>query len=318
MLKELRRFTPARVVRNVRRLVDALDRVDSLETKIDQMMVAYQRDARFADRLPAFQARVDRSAVAAHAGTAVANAPMDCDPCPHLLVENIVPDVLYDEMLSALPPQVFFKQETGREEMQVPLPFAPAYSRLVWDCFFHDAIERAIIPAVEDRFGAAFDRVIARYWPRLGSWRESGIALRVTNSRLLLRRPGYEIKPHRDPRWAFVTCLVYLQRRNGEHVYGTQLFRMKHEREPTHSSPFWISYADCELVKDVPGGRNSALIFLNSTGVHAASIPPNAPADLERYVYQVQFGPDEATKRRLIDALSAADRPGWTTKSGAY
>jgi len=66
------------------------------------------------------------------------------------------------------------------------------------------------------------------------------------------------------------------------------------------------------------GGRNSALMFVNSTGVHAASIKGDAPADLERYVYQVQFGPDEATRQQLIASLSERDRPGWTMKSTSY
>lgn len=79
-----------------------------------------------------------------------------------------------------------------------------------------------------------------------------------------------------------------------------------------------MGYDECELVRDVPGGRNSALMFVNSTGVHAASIRSDAPADLERYVYQVQFGPDEATRQELIASLSDRDRPGWTVKSSSY
>ena len=318
MLRQVKALNPLRAVRRVRQIFAAIDAIPALQNKVEQIMIAQQKDARFADRVDAFRERMDPARLAASTKAAVMRATLGQDPCPHLVVDELLPDDFYDEMLSALPATVFFKQETGREEMQVPLPFAPLYSRLVWDFFFANAVERAIIPAAEEKFSCALDALIARYWPSLVSWRESGIHLTVRNSRLLLRRPGYEIRPHRDPRWAFVTCLVYLQRRDAPNVYGTQLLRLRNEREPAHSSPFWVDYGECELVKDVPGVRNSALMFVNSTGMHAASIGPDAPANLERYVYQVQFGPDEATRERLIASLSDADRPGWTMKSTSY
>lgn len=311
-------LNPFRTVRRIRQAIAAIEAIPSLQNKVDQIMVAYQKDARFVERLEGFRERIDPARISACTKASVMRASLGNDPCPHVVIDDLVPDDFYDEMLSALPAPVFFKQETGREEMQVPLPFAPAYSRLVWDFFFAHAVERAIVPAAEEKFSAALDAMLGRYWPRLGSWRKSGITLTVRNSRLLLRRPGYEIRPHRDPRWAFVTCLVYLQKRDAPNTYGTQLLRLRNEREPTHSSPFWVGYDECELVKDVPGARNSALMFVNSTGMHAASIDKDAPADLERYVYQVQFGPDEATRQELIASLSDRDRPGWTLKSSSY
>jgi hypothetical protein len=315
MLKTLSRLNPVRAVRTAQRLFDALDRLPELEAKVEQCMVAYQKDARFADRIPAFQSRVDVARVQAHVTSAIASAPLHRDPCPYLVLEDLLPEDLYNEMLSALPSTVFFKQhDKTREEMQVPFVFAPAYSRVVWDFFMTRVIEQALVPAVTEKFRPALDDFLAANWPTLGTWPQSGLKLRVGNSRLLLRRPGYVIRPHRDPRWAFLTCLIYLQKRGADHVYGTQLYRLKQEREATHNSPFWVDERECELVRDVPGARNSALIFLNSTGVHGASIPPDAPADLERYVYQVQLSPDEATRRRLIEMLSGARKAGWASK----
>jgi len=315
MLKTLSRLNPARAVRSAQRLMEALDRLPELEAKIEQCMVAYQKDARFADRLPAFQSRIDVARVQAHVRAAVASVTLHRDPCPYLVIENLLPDDLYDEMLSALPSPVFFKRhDKTREEMQVPFVFAPAFSRLVWDFFMTSVVEPTLVPALTDKFRPALDEFLANNWPALGTWEQSKLSLRVGNSRLLLRRPGYVIRPHRDPRWAFLTCLIYLQKRGADHVYGTQLYRLKQEREATHNSPFWVDERECELVRDVPGGRNSALIFLNSTGVHGASIPADAPADLERYVYQAQLSPDEATRRRLIDMLAGERKAGWANK----
>ena len=83
-------------------------------------------------------------------------------------------------------------------------------------------------------------------------------------------------------------------------MYGTQLYRLRREPEVTHSSPLWVDRSECELVKDVPALRNTAVVFLNSTGAHGASIPSDAPENVERFLYQVQFGVDEKTKERLI------------------
>jgi len=319
MLRRLSRLNPVRAVRRFQRLVESLESIPDLQTKVEQCMVAYQKDARFADRVPAFLAKVGTDRVLAHVRAAVERAQLHHDPCAHVVIDRVVPEDVYDELMSALPAPVFFKrQDRTREEMQVPFVFAPKYSRVVWDFFIQQIMEEALVPALTEKFRPALDDFLAKYWPGLGSWSESGLDLRVSNSRLLLRRPGYVIKPHRDPRWAFLTCLFYLQKRDAGQVYGTQLYRLRDEREAPHNSPFWVDYKECELVTDVPGGRNTALVFLNSTGVHGASIPADAPPDLERYVYQGQLSPDEAMKQQLIATLTGSDRRNWTTKYRDY
>jgi hypothetical protein len=64
-------------------------------------------------------------------------------------------------------------------------------------------------------------------------------------------------------------------------------------------------------VKDVPAIRNTAVVFLNSTGAHGASIPTDAPANVERFLYQVQFGVDQETKERLIAGVPDTARSSW-------
>jgi hypothetical protein len=127
----------------------------------------------------------------------------------------------------------------------------------------------------------------------------------------MLRRRGYVIKPHRDPRWAFLIALFYCAPRGSDHTYGTQLYRLKVERDEDHTSPMWMDPGECELVRDVPGIGNSAVIFLNSTGAHGASIPDDAPPDFLRYFYQARFSPDRAGKARLLELLEAESRDRW-------
>jgi hypothetical protein len=261
-------------VRTARRLIDALERLPQLEARVEQCTAVYQKDARFAERLPAFQSRIDANRVQTHVRAAVAGATLQRDPCEYLVHRQPAAGrSLRRDAQRIAGAALFQAPRPDRKEMQVPFVFAPAYSRLVWDFFMTVVVEQTLVPALTEKFRPALDELLAATWPSLGSSADSRLSLGVGNSRLLLRRPGYVIRPHRDARWAFLTCLIYLQKRDAGHVYGTQLYRLKQEREPTHNSPFWVDESECELVSDVPGGRNSALIFLNSTGVHRSFDP---------------------------------------------
>ena len=313
-LKALRRSAEegqARLEQALSEHAAALAVVPQLRTQVERCVAAYQDDARSAARIQAFRENVDPILVMAHARSAVRSATLETDPYPHVVVNGVFPADVYDRLVEALPATVFFdKVSESRDEMAVPLPFAPAYSRLVWE-LFHDVIEQAVLPATVEVFGPALDDFIRTSWPSLGSWSSAGIELRVANPRLMLRRPGYVIKPHRDPRWGFLVALFYLASRDSSQTYGTQLYRLRQERDETHTAPLWLQQDECELVKDVPGIGNTMLLFLNSTGAHGASVPADAPPDFLRYVYQARFSPDPATKDRLIALLDAGSRDRW-------
>lgn len=288
------------------------------ELKIEQCIATYTRDAIHAESMADVQNRLDYDRVQRHAAAAVERARLEMEPAAHIVIEDLLPDDVADELVNAVPASLFFpSQNLKRQEMAVPFFFAPEYNRVVWG-FFRRVLQEGILPVVVEKFRPALDAFMRKNWPRLGSFVESGVTLGVANSRIMLRRPGYRIKPHRDPRWAFLTCLVYLQKRSDPHAHGTQFYRLREERDPTHHSPLWLDDDEVVLVKDVPARRNSAVVFLNSTGAHGAFIPPDAPADTERFIYQVQFGPDESTKQMLIDELDGAARSSWTTARGAY
>lgn len=292
-----------------------LDSIPELQAQVRRSVTAYTKDARQTDLVAALNSKLgDGEAMAAHAAAAVARAQLELDPFPHIVIDKLLPDDVGLELIRALPSNAFFKTEDmTRQELEVPFVFAPEYSRVMWNTFFHKVIAQAMVPAIMEKFRPALDDFLRAHWPELGSMAEAGITLQVSNSRLLLRRPGYVIKPHRDPRWAFLTCLVYLPQTVEHQVYGTQLYRLRHEPEVTHSSPLWVDGSECELVKDVPALRNTAVVFLNSTGAHGASIPANAPANVERFLYQVQFGVDEKTKERLIAGAADMARPSWAS-----
>jgi hypothetical protein len=323
MSRQLRAITQQleRLEQTLSRQEKALAGIPELQAQVRRCVTAYTKDARQAEWLPAVRTILgDGEELAAHAAAAVARARLEHDPFPHAVIENLLPDDVAAELLRAIPSSAFFKTENmKRQELEVPFVFAPEYSRIVWGLFFDKVITETLVPALTDKFRPALDEFLRTHWPELGSMGDAGIALRVSNSRLLLRRPGYVIKPHRDPRWAFLTCLVYLPRSTDHESYGTQLYRLRHEPEVTHSSPLWVERSECELVKDVPARRNTALVFLNSTGAHGASIPSDAPAGIERYLFQVQFGVDDETRQRLIADVPDAARSSWAAdREGGY
>ena len=71
-----------------------------------------------------------------------------------------------------------------------------------------------------------------------------------------------------------------------------------------------------ELVRDVRFLPNRALVFLNADGSHGASLPDEAPADFERYIYQCRVGPEGRAIERLKARLTPEARRRWEGKDG--
>jgi len=196
----------------------------------------------------------------------------------------------------------------------VPSDLAPALSREVWSAFYRRAVVAALVPGVVARFREPLDRLVQVHWPAHTSLEEAGIELEILMSRILLRRPGYEIKPHRDPRWAFLTCLVYLPEPRAAQCFGTDLCAVRQEPEHASHGALWMDDGDVEVVATVPGRPNAALVFVNGQGAHRASIPADAPPDTERYLYQLQLGPAPPVQRRLLAEMKSEDAARWTRR----
>ncbi|MEO2196465.1 MAG: hypothetical protein ABGY72_10290 [bacterium] len=183
------------------------------------------------------------------------------------------------------------------------VPPAPGVTHIVAKC---------LQPALSEKFATGLEDLVRIHWPDLGS---VDVPLGRFNARILLRGPGYEIKPHRDPRWAFLTCLMYFPQRDQAQAFGTQLCRLRQEREAPSHSPFYVDPDECELVREVPGIANTALVFLNSTGAHRASIPNDVTPDTERYLYQLQLGPQRELRQSLLERLPREEALQWSEKT---
>ena len=110
----------------------------------------------------------------------------------------------------------------------------------------------------------------------------------------MLRRPGYHLAPHIDPRRVVITGLLYLARPGDSEEYGTRFYRMNGTPTIDRSNTFYpeTQGIQCDHVTTVPFRPNSAVAFLNAGAAHGAEIPKTAPRDTERYSYQFYVSPD--------------------------
>lgn len=218
-------------------------------------------------------------------------------------------------------PPILRRADQGPNKQQLTVPFvlAPRFSNLIWSHMVDVVATRMIAPAIVEKFRAPLTAWLRETMPVLGSQPLDTIEMKCSEGRIMLRRPGYRIPPHRDPKWGFITCLMYLARPGDDAQWGTQLFRVIDDEQARGANPHWISEARCERVADVEFRANRALVFLNSAGAHGAQIPADAqPSDLERYAYQFRVGPGRQAIDDIQARLSPDDRPMWAGKGSTY
>ena len=311
-VSRLARLTPRRLLHSLDEVERLHGQVHGLETRVRQLVAAHESSEKTLEQLRTALAAFDPGRIRSHVAGAVAAAPFASEPFPHVLIDKLLPENAYHQLVKAIPPRVFFEHlDLNHQEVMVPSDLAPLFSREIWAAFYDRVVTEALVPGLVDKFREPLDRLVCRYWPTHRSLGDANIRLELLMSRILLRRPGYVIKPHRDPRWAFVTCLVYLPPRNAQRFFGTQLCAVR--CEPDHRSPgaLWMEDTDVEVVKSVPGHPNTALAFVNGTGAHRASIPEDVASDTERYLYQLQLGPSVASQRRLLASMPADEVARW-------
>ena len=135
----------------------------------------------------------------------------------------------------------------------------------------------------------------------------------------MLRRRGWTLRPHCDPRDQFISTLLYLAPPGEGDTYGTQLFRVLQD----NFVPGWANtyYPEdegvaCELAKTMPYRGNLCLSFLNlGGGAHGASVPEDAqPPDLRRLAFQFYMGPDREQLDPIIARLPPDLQLAWTRR----
>jgi hypothetical protein len=304
-------------LRDLARTVAGLrDRIAALTLREEQLRAVLETDTAMDHRLERLEAIPQRPRITAHVAAALERATLRDDPFPHAIVDDFLPDSFYDALIMGLPPTVLFADRpVNKQQLTVPFDLAPRYSRRVWGFMADVVAEEIVAPAIIGKFRTPTTAWLMKNFPQLANTPLESVGLRCSDGRIMLRRPGYVIRPHRDPKWGFLTCLMYLARPGDDERWGTQLYHVDGDDEARGAAPHWIDETRCRPAGNIEFRRNRAFIFLNSVGAHGANIPADAqPADLERYAYQFRIGAGPDLMRRLTESLPPERCPLWEAK----
>jgi hypothetical protein len=263
--------------------------------------------------------RHDTRAIARHIASALDVVSVDASPGPHLQIADLLPQELYEELLASIPPAESFAVADRTKANFDPdkAPEASPELRATWTWFHDEIIDALVKPRLMDVFApwltSSYHEVFGR---ELG---DEALALKhhALSGRLMLRRPGYRLQPHRDMKIAAMTGLVYFARPGDSPDHGTELYRVENDRP----APFMKTYypeahgAQAALARTVPFRPNSALVFMNVPGMaHGAHIPADATQS-ERYAYQFYVGPSKSKLARLVRRLPPEAASAWSDLS---
>ena len=255
----------------------------------------------------------DLAEVAAHAYAAITTASLLTDPSPHIVVDQVFPPDYYSYLRDTLPPPASF---TGTNPTKVNFDFGDPrmvspFTRVAWGQFEQIVIEQSVHAALRERFNAV---IPAHYEAIFGAeLAPTAISLpTVTRGRLLLRRPGYEQRPHFDPKRVLLTGILYMALPDDPPQYGTSLYRLDRPVVQPVMHTFYPETADytCTFAKHVEYRANRLFAFINSGATHGAKLPADASL-LERYAYQFYVKPRGAGLARLVKQLPVEQQGAW-------
>jgi hypothetical protein len=128
----------------------------------------------------------------------------------------------------------------------------------------------------------------------------------------MLRRPGYHLDPHLDPKRVLITGLLYFPRPGDSEEHGTSFYRIDGRVVRDHATTYYPGVAGhvCELARTVPFRPNTAVVFLNSAA-HGADLPVDMPKTHERYALQFYVGPPIERLRAVLRRLPDAEQRPW-------
>lgn len=310
-----------RVERQVAQLDARLKEVGEQSARAEQMASQVKSTLRLneshAGALGTLDTVLDEERITSYVRKAIAAAPLQTDPFPHIVVERLFPVDVYKMLLKAIPPPAFFSdRDPLKQNLRTPMEFGPELSVRALG-FLEEAIARRIIrPAVLEKFQEPLRQHYDTIFGPGFRERASQMPQAVSGGRVMLRRPGYHLSAHRDPKRAMLTCLLYLAHSSDSETYGTHIYRVLDDGEAGYTQTYYPEQdgRTCELVKMVPYRPNTMLVFLNSGGAHGATIPEDAPRDLERYAYQFYLGPEGEALEALIHDLPPERQAMWRSR----
>ena len=289
---------------HAKRTADLTDTIDELKTSIRALQkassgagqtqllaIARKQDLQSSSDVARLIAALEQehAVIAEHVGRVMADAVVNVDPFPHLVVEDLLPAAFYDRILDALPPRDFWRESgKSRENWEVWFDVGPWTTEITWR-FVEDRVVDGILKPLLLR---VFAEPLTCFWRSAHAVDGATVRYRADEGRLQRRRKGYQLRPHLDPSHAALTGLLYLARPGDDPAHGTSLYRAS---APLPAERDGIYYPEqhgiaVEHATTVPFRPNTMLVWMTSLGAHGADLTGDSvPKRIERYTYQVPF-----------------------------
>ena len=175
-----------------------------------------------------------------HIRRAVASATVVTDPGPHMVISDLLPAETYTRLLDTMPPPEAFEVADKVKANFDPVRTANAdgESHHAWFHFHTEIVDRLLTPELLAAFRPSLATAYRAVFGPDAADEAIGLRHKAFRGRLMLRRPGYHLNPHRDMKIAALTGLVYFARAGDSCEYGTNLFRVENDQH----APFMKTY----------------------------------------------------------------------------
>jgi hypothetical protein len=173
-------------------------------------------------------AQFGAAGIAAHVRSAIGGAAVQTDPSVHIVVNELLPRETYQTLIDGIPPPIFFSQkdDTKQNLRLSSVRIAPELTIQMLTFLEEVLIPRMMVPALLAKLTPHIrDFYVREYGPERGP-SLAAIPHEATRGRLMLRRPGYHLDPHLDPKRVVFTCLLYFARHGDSEAFGTTFYRM--------------------------------------------------------------------------------------------
>ena len=219
------------------------------------------------------------------------------DPFPHVVVEDLLPESLFQQLAETVPPIDYFKQARNGRKADLPIIptnknflAAPAEFQETWGRLRDAILRDTVAPVLADRFRADVHGKFADLLsPEIADEVMTG-GLVSSAGRIMLRKPGYKLGPHTDSAMYAITCLLYFTEAEDESSGALCLFRPERRPELKHVSTYYPDEEegiDVEVAKVIPIRGNLFVAFVNGReSLHGVRVDPDQPTNEFRMTYQ--------------------------------
>jgi len=219
------------------------------------------------------------------------------DPFPHVVVEDLLPEALFERLAETVPPLEYFKQ--GRHGRKADMPViptnknfraAPEDFRETWSRLRDEILRDTVAPVLAERFREDVRRKFADLLsPEIADEVMAG-GLASSAGRIMMRMPGYTLGPHTDSAMYAITCLLYFTEAEDESSGALCLFRPERRPELKHVSTYYPDQEEgieVDVAKVIPIRGNLFVAFVNGRdSLHGVRVDADQPTDEFRMTYQ--------------------------------